>query len=93
MRSGLKNTSNSLLTRVLPGRKEHTYDGVLTTFVAIGNGKTVVVSQIEDRPLCIDVYGLKVSTVEESQVNCEISKCDRHHTKSKSSKRTRQRNF
>ena len=59
------NTSSSLLTRVFPVRKEHTYDGVLTTFFAVGNGKTVVVSQIEDQPLCIDVYGLEVSTVEE----------------------------
>jgi hypothetical protein len=61
------NTSSNLLTRVFPVRKEHTYDGVLSTFVAVGNGKTVVVSQIEDQPLCIDVYGLEVSTVEELQ--------------------------
>lgn len=61
------NTSNTLLTRLFPVRKEHTYDGVLTTFVAVGNGKTVVISQIEDQPLCIDVYGLEVSTVEELQ--------------------------
>ncbi|MGO8748030.1 MAG: hypothetical protein ACLQNE_18810 [Thermoguttaceae bacterium] len=60
-------TSNSLLTRVFPVRREHTYDGILTTFAAVGNGKTVVVSQIEDQPLYIDVYGLDVSTVEELQ--------------------------
>ena len=61
------NTLNNLLTRVFPLKKEHTYDGVLTTFVAAGNRKTVVVSQIEDQPLYIDVYGLEVSTVEELQ--------------------------
>lgn len=49
-------TSNSLPTKIFPVRKEHTYDGVLTTFVAVGNGKTVVISQIEDQPLCINVY-------------------------------------
>ena len=61
------NTLNNLLTGVFPLKKEHTYDGVLTTFVAAGNGKTVVVSQIEGQPLYIDVYGLEVSTVEELQ--------------------------
>jgi hypothetical protein len=60
-------TSNTLLTRFFPVRKEHTYDGILTTFAAAGNHKTVVVSQIEDQPVCIDVYGLEVSTVEELQ--------------------------
>ena len=60
-------TSNGLLTRVFPVRREHTYDGILTTFAAVGNGKTVVVSQIEDQPLYIDVYDLDVSTVEELQ--------------------------
>lgn len=48
-------------------RKEHTYDGILTTFAVVGNGKPVVVSQIEDQPLCIDVYGLDVRRVEELQ--------------------------
>jgi hypothetical protein len=61
------NTSSGLLTRVFPVRKEHTYDGILTTFAAAGNGKTVVVSQIEDQPLYIDVYGAEVSTVEALQ--------------------------
>ncbi len=60
-------TSNGLLTRVFPVRREHTYDGILTTFAAAGNGKTVVVSQIEDQPLYIDVYDLDVNTVEELQ--------------------------
>jgi hypothetical protein len=60
-------TSTGLLTRVFPVRKGHTYDGILTTFAAAGNGKTVVVSQIEDQPLYIDVYGGEASTVEELQ--------------------------
>lgn len=30
-------TSSSLLTRVFPVRKEHIYDGVLTTFAAAGS--------------------------------------------------------
>jgi hypothetical protein len=61
------NTSDTLLSRVFPVQKEHTYDGVLTTFVAIGDGKTVVISQIEDQSLCIDLYDLEVGTVEELQ--------------------------
>ena len=73
------NTSSSLLTRVFPVRKEHTYDGVLTTFVTVGNGKTVVVSQIEDQPLCIDVYGLEVSTVEELQGKKAIKSVELDH--------------
>lgn len=61
------NTSDTLPSRISPVQKEHTYDGVLTTFVAIGDGKTVAISQIEDQPLCIAVYNLEVSTVEELQ--------------------------
>lgn len=61
------NRSDTLLSKVFPVQKEHTYDGVLTTFVAIGDGKTVVISQIEDQSLCIDVYDLEVGKVEELQ--------------------------
>jgi hypothetical protein len=53
--------------RTFPVQKEHTYDGVLTTSVAVGCGKTVAISQIEGQPLCIDVYGVEVSGVEELQ--------------------------
>jgi len=56
-----------LADKMFLGAKRAPYDGILVTFAAAGNGKTVVVSQIEDQPLCIDVYGLEVSTIEELQ--------------------------
>jgi hypothetical protein len=61
------NVSEVILTKVFPLLKEHTYDGVLTTFVAVGQGKTVRISQIEDQPLCIVVYTVEANTVEELQ--------------------------
>ena len=60
-------TSDNLPTRKFPLRKEHTYDGVLTNFVAMGNGKTVAISQIEGQPLYIDVYAIEVNDVGELQ--------------------------
>jgi hypothetical protein len=61
------NVSEVTLTKVFPVQKEHTYDGVLTRFVAIGHGKTICISQIEDQPLYIDIYGLEVNSVEDLQ--------------------------
>ena len=57
------NVAEVTLTKVFPVQKEHTYDGVLTKFVAVGHGKTVCISQIEDQPLDIDIYGIGRATV------------------------------
>lgn len=59
------NVAEVTLTKVFPVQKEHTYDGILTKFVAVGHGKTVCISQIEDQPLYVDIYGLEVNTVED----------------------------
>jgi hypothetical protein len=59
--------SENLPTKVFPLQREHTYDGVLSSYVAVGNGKTVTVSQVEGQPLCIDVYEFEVNTTEELQ--------------------------
>ena len=59
--------SENLPTKVFPLRREHTYDGVLSSYVAVGNGRTVAVSQVEGQPLCIDVYGIEVNTTGELQ--------------------------
>ena len=58
---------DNLPTRVYPLQKERTYDGVLTSFVAVGNGKTVAISQIEAQPLYIDVYAVEVNDAGELQ--------------------------
>ena len=59
--------SEKLPTKVFTLRREHTYDGVLSSYVAVGNGKTVAISQIEGQPLCTDVYGIEVNDTEELQ--------------------------
>lgn len=61
------NVSEVTLTRVFGVQKEHTYDGVLSTFVAVGNGRTVSISQIEDQPLYADVYDYEATSVEDLQ--------------------------
>jgi hypothetical protein len=59
------NVSDVTPTRDFGVQKEHTYDGVMTSFVAVGNGRTVCISQIEDQPLYIDVYGFEANSVED----------------------------
>jgi hypothetical protein len=58
---------NNLPIKVFPVEKEHTYDGVLTSFCAVGYGKTVAISQIEDQSLCIDLYAIEVNDIGELQ--------------------------
>lgn len=59
------NVAETTEIKAFPVQKEHTYDGILTRFIAVGHGKTVCISQIEDQPLYIDVYGLAVNRVED----------------------------
>ena len=51
--------------KTFPIYREHTYDGVLMTFIAVGSGKTVRISQLEDQVLCIDVYGAEIQEASE----------------------------
>ena len=61
------NVSEMTLTKVFPVQKQHTYDGIETRFSAVGHGKTVCISQIEDQPLYVDLYDFEAGSVEDLQ--------------------------